>query len=277
MNVSWVYEGQTYDLDFQDKEHSYKINGVYVVGCTSVTGILPKGKVLQWWASRLACEKMGFLQHKKSGKIINKMDECIRVAGENLARVKEMSVKDYMALLGEAYKAHAVSLDESADLGTIVHGYCEAFIKNGTLPPATERKEVLNSFGKFLKWTEDNKVEWIHSELIVGSHHMFGGKFDAVAKVNGLVTLIDFKTSNGIYELDYATQLSGYQIAYEEMGREPSIHQRMILWIPKTGDNFKAHIIETPLELGKQIFFSALALYKCMENYKRILSANSLE
>ena len=101
---------------------------------------------------------------------------------------------------------------------------------------------------------------------------MFGGKFDAVARVNGRVTLIDFKTSSGIYP-EYSYQLAGYQIAYEEMGKIPAIEDRMILWLPKTGNDFEPHIVKTPLAQDKQVFLAALEMYKALENSKRTQEA----
>src|SRR3990167_2345027 len=161
--------------------------------------------------------------------------------------------------------------NKAMELGTLAHSFCENFIKEGKFPDALQPKEALNAFNLFLKWTEENKIEWIHSEIVVGSKQfMYAGKFDAVALVNGVETLIDFKTSSGIFA-EYYYQLSGYSIAYEEMEKTPKLKQRMILWIPKTGGTFEARIVPTPEASDRKVFLSALELYKRLEESKRII------
>jgi len=97
-------------------------------------------------------------------------------------------------------------------------------------------------------------VYWLASELVVGSEiHEFGGTLDALAIVNGIPTLIDFKTSNQISK-DYFIQTAAYDLALDEMGVKT--WQRLILRIPKDGSDFEALIVPTPLDLDRAAFLS---------------------
>ena len=55
------------------------------------------------------------------------------------------------------------------------------------------------------------------------------------------------------------------------MGKTPKIEQRMILWVPKTGDKFEAKIVPTPYEADKMVFLAALELYRRLAESKRML------
>ena len=188
-----------------------------------------------------------------------------------LASLKGSLTPEQEAAILKCKSSWKVKRDQSADWGTRAHSCFEKFILEGKLPGATEPKEVLNAFNLFLRFTENNEIEWLENEVIVGSkEHMFCGKFDATAKVNGKVTLIDFKTSSDIFA-EHFYQTAGYQLAYTEMEKTPKIEQRMILWVPKTGDDFKAEIVPTPYEMDRLVFLSALELYKRLGDSKRLL------
>jgi hypothetical protein len=117
-----------------------------------------------------------------------------------------------------------------------------------------EDENAKNAVEAFLNWEKENKVDWLFSEVVVGSkEHEFGGKIDAVAILNGRPTLIDFKTSNQI-SADYALQTMAYKIALKEMGFD--CEQRMILRIPKTGGAFESLIIRTPDDLDARTFLA---------------------
>lgn len=207
--------------------------------------------------------------------VSNETCDYILSALFEIAKLKQPSLASMASIVDEARTAYRRKSNKAANFGSKAHDWCEKFIKFGMKErPPEEPKEVANSVELFMRWFAKNEIEWLHSEVVVGSsEHIYGGKFDAVARVNGRVTLIDFKTSKSIYEVEYGTQLAGYQIAYEEMGMLPVIEDRMILWIPKSGNEFKDHIIKTPYEDCKNLFLSALRFYHALRKIEPLKEA----
>jgi hypothetical protein len=230
----------SFEIVFNEPAHTYQLEGILVPGTTTVTGMCPK----PWLAAWAAKEVVAAIIENCNGHLTPELKKIVLDA-KNAWRMKR---------------------DKAADSGTMAHAHIENYIKTKTPPFLYENKEVQNSVELFFTWLGANQIEWLESEIVVGSKiHMYAGKFDAVAKVNGKVTLIDFKTSSGIYD-EHGIQLAGYQMAYEELGKSPAIEQRMILWLPKKGGKFEARIIETPLAEDKQCFLNLLGVYRYFRN-----------
>jgi len=245
------------NLVFNEADHTYEINGILVPGCTTITGLLPK----EWMGPWVAKETCAFIE--KGLKEIYEREEMLSL--------------DYaLDIVKKGKGAWRRKADKAAESGTTAHAYLESYIKDKMglellTPDLPADPLARNAIELFFRWELENQVKWLHSEVVVGSERfMFGGKFDAIAAVNGLVTLIDFKTSSGIHK-EYYYQLAGYQSAYEEMKKEPAIAQRMVLWIPKTGADFEARIVPTPYEQDRRVFLNALALYKSLKESERTL------
>lgn len=171
-------------------------------------------------------------------------------------KVKKMNGKEYFAFLKEAKGAFRRYTKGAADSGTLAHDYIENHICEKEQPKdLVERikkdEKAKNSVKAFDKWEKEHRVEWLASELVVGSEvHEFGGKLDAIAYINGIPSLIDLKTSNQ-FSPEYALQTGAYLLALEEMGFK--VLQRIILRIPKTGDNFETITLQNNLEDGNRL------------------------
>lgn len=116
---------------FNAKEHIHTYLGKPLMGTSTVVGVI--AKPLTWWASGLACEKLGWINGKKriDGKYTTiPLDKRIIAVEPTLAKIKEMGAEEYISLLDEAYKAHSVKLDKSADAGTDLHAELERYVKN---------------------------------------------------------------------------------------------------------------------------------------------------
>ena len=105
--------------------------------------------------------------------------------------------------------------EAAADAGTLAHAMAEADIKGSPYePPPNVEKETLDkaetAYLGYLDWKKSSKLEIVESELpLISEEHAFGGTIDAIGKLNGKLCLIDFKTSNGVYE-DHLIQLAAY-------------------------------------------------------------------
>lgn len=230
-------------LAFEPGNHIHSINGTKVPGCTTVSGMLPKGWLAPWAAK-----------------------EATEYVLAELAKINEredMLPYDYaVEIVKKGKNAWRNKRDVAAGNGTRAHELIEAWIKTGQEPlMPLETPEVQNAVRLFFEWEQKHRVVWMSSELQVGSRkHMFAGILDFLAVVDGRVMLGDFKTSSGIHP-EYYVQTAGLQIALEEMGG-PQIEERLILHIPKTGDDFEDRIVPTPIAHDKELFLSALQFWR---------------
>jgi len=159
------------------------------------------------------------------------------------------------------------ALKPEAEAGTLAHYYCECFIKNlrpdlSKIPQETadEKKRLSevsdraqNAFLGFMSWLEREKPQWVASELkLVSEANQFGGTIDAVALIKGVLTLVDFKTANGIYS-DHIIQVAAYRELLKE--HRFDVQATMVLQIPKDDGDFMPHIIvEEKLQAGWKAF-----------------------
>lgn len=118
--------------------------------------------------------------------------------------------------------------DQAADTGTLAHWLVELHVRSildgkeykpdmSDFTPAQAEKAE-SAFLHFLEWFDREKVVPIASELqLVSEVYRFGGTIDLLVRRQGRdgVTLVDLKTSNGIYD-EHRCQVAGYtQLAVE--------------------------------------------------------------
>lgn len=136
--------------------------------------------------------------------------------------------KDSGALLQWAFRqgqSGASSLYEqankAADIGTAAHAMIEAHI-NGESPEealialAPPDQEFLDkayqAFGNYLTWERQSGLKLLskYQEIqLVSPEYRFGGTPDAIGEIDGQAVLLDWKSSNGVYN-DYIIQLAAY-------------------------------------------------------------------
>ena len=111
--------------------------------------------------------------------------------------------------------------EEAADIGTCAHAMIEAHINrldsqavlNEMLADEEGRKKALNAFELYLKWEKQTGIQMIskYQEIqLVCPKYKFGGTPDAVGNINGEIVLLDWRTSNGVYQ-DHIIQLAAYR------------------------------------------------------------------
>lgn len=239
------------NLRFDAEHHVYYINDIMVPGVTSVTGCLPKPWAMAWVAKETAAsfkKEVTELMELGKGFMVYELDDIEKCAKG-------------------AYKRKS---DSAATKGTDAHSFFEQYVKASIEGKSKDSivmptdPETRNSCELFLRWEMQSDIKWLESEVIVGHEGLgYGGKFDAIASVSGVPTLIDFKTSSGIYPEQYV-QLAGYQMALQAMRGQSNINigQRMILWVPKKGTKFEARIVPSPLSEDEVCFVSALNIYR---------------
>jgi hypothetical protein len=168
--------------------------------------------------------------------------------------------------------------------GTIAHDMIETYIL-GEHPPANADIVVLevsvkhgwgspdapdadvfararNGFMQFLKWMSSTRLQVTHTEMQLTSDlHRFGGTLDAVGvDEDGVVVLIDWKTSNAVYA-DYLYQLAGYSLLLEEKRPELAPKAYHLLRFAKESADF-AHHYFGELDNEKRAFLLMRELYE---------------
>lgn len=116
-------------------------------------------------------------------------------------------------------------VDELADVGKLAHYLIEGHLKKTTPELGDYSKNQIdlaeNSFLKFLDWQKRAGAEFLASELeLVSEQYRFGGQIDIIARINGVVQVVDIKTAKAVYD-DMFTQVGGYFVLAAEHGYAP--------------------------------------------------------
>lgn len=112
--------------------------------------------------------------------------------------------------------------DEAAGAGTLAHAMFQAHQDWGPMPKKEDYPDEIwtqaeQGFQNYLEWESNNKIVIVHQEIqLVSKAYMFGGCPDAIGRdTKDRLCLIDWKTSNGVYQ-DYLCQLAAYRALWEE-------------------------------------------------------------
>jgi hypothetical protein len=221
----YILYGGDVVLNFDEEAHKYTYNGATVVSVTTVTdAVLDKSHALIPWALKMGAE---FLYNNWPIDGIIPRDSPV-----------------YISLIEGMKKSHYRKKRAAADVGTIAHKWIEEYIQSimrfEPSPPKPQDLQALHAVNAFLDWESRNHVVYLASELKIYSRkYGYAGTLDILAEVNGVLTLLDIKTSN-TYRKEYALQTAAYTLAYNEesthVGRAEVTH-RIILMLPKDGES----------------------------------------
>ena len=140
-----------------------------------------------------------------------------------LSEFSKASIQEWRKRVGET-EANKIS-GKASRRGTSVHSVCESYIKNedGYLDGQTPNIiELFKTIEPFLE-----RVDNVHGvELALYSDHFgIAGRTDCIAEFDGVLSIIDYKTSNKIKKKEwcesYFAQGAFYGIAYEELTKIP--------------------------------------------------------
>ena len=209
INTILLYGGSI-SIDFYPNSHAYKLDGKRLTGVTTIGNIVDKSRPLMIWQGRL------IENHLKWLPIERRTDKEI----------------EYALTLSTVFK------EKWADIGTVMHQMIDYRIKRvefsieeevSVLDPEDQVK-AKNGYLAFLKWEAEKKPEWIHNEKVVYSKKFgYVGTFDAIARIDGKIYLVDFKSASGFYEFSHRLQTSAYAKAYLEEFPDEVIEGRLIL------------------------------------------------
>ena len=140
-----------------------------------------------------------------------------------LGELSKASIQKWRERVGET-EANKIS-GKASRRGTSVHSVCESYIKNeegfldGETPHIVELFKTIEPFFE--------RVNNIHGvELALYSDHFgIAGRTDLIAEFDGMLSIIDYKTSNRFKKKEwcesYFAQGAFYGVAYEELTKIP--------------------------------------------------------
>jgi hypothetical protein len=231
-----VYGGRA-SITFHEGKHYYSVKipaaGISNLSQPSVTGIigkLDKSNALLPWA-----------------------------VGEMANRVKELTPEGstdkevFLAIVDAAQDTWRGAKNKAADIGTLAHRALEQellyragrgpkpklpLIANEMIAPhLTEAMIEManNAVRAGLRYFDEHKLDLVFTERVLWSP-TFGylGTTDGVAKIDGKLSVFDFKTSKRLYPTVWV-QLAAYAKAYEEEFPEQKIEQRVGINIGRDG------------------------------------------
>ena len=113
-------------------------------------------------------------------------------------------------------------VDESAKIGTLAHAMIQADLqKTGIDKRAYSAEQIDLAENSILSWYEYKKnhsIEPLVCEIPMVSEKMkYGGTVDCYCMLDGVPTLLDFKTGKAVYD-EYFVQLAAYKNILEEAG-----------------------------------------------------------
>jgi len=164
--------------------------------------------------------------------------------------------------------------------GSMFHNAVDEFHRTGFL--SDDRAEVAPQFEQYVKWIRDNDVKMIATEFVAVNNSLgYAGQVDALARVNGKLTLLDYKTqrvrteegapataSDVSFYPSWAQQLAAYWYAdwdYKPK-RRPVI---MSVVINSLQPNYPIVKEWSTAEIDQQwkLFKASLNLWKLAKNY----------
>ena len=178
-------------------------------------------------------------------------------------------IMEWRKRVGEA-KANEISR-KATTRGTGVHKALEMYLKNEDVSSLEMLPNVKSLFVR-MKQEIDAKVNNIHClEDRLFSHELgLAGTVDCIAEHNGVLSVIDFKTSVRLKKKEnignYFMQAAAYRTMFNEMtGLDP---KQVIILIGVDTANFCQTLVvkEDELELHKQVLLKYIDAYKNKNN-----------
>lgn len=248
--VEYKFYNGTQTIYYNDSLHQYTRfddvgNEVIVPGVTSVTGCLDK-PFLMPWAAKMTTD---WLRANFDYDV-----QYTPESFETLLQAAKRNYKDYT--------------QAAADTGKIAHDWLEGYIKSkiyktwfGHVMPMDSRAE--NAIKAALSWFDEHNVVFIASERKIYSKEFdFAGTLDLIAEVNGVLGILDFKTSNSLHRLPYGMQTAAYQLAQKEE-RGLDIKERWLLRLGKEDAKFEVmHLDSSQYPRDIDCFLSCLDTYR---------------
>src|SRR3990167_2291154 len=206
---------------FDAEKHIHSLDGQPLTGTSSVGDVL--FKPLSWWAAGEAVKTLGWTHPKikKNGKVIGtvSLEKRLKTVSKVHKKIIKSSPEEYLKLLDNAYRAHADSLEVSAERGSKLHADLEIFIKSQMRNEPCDLDKLDKRLTPFVTWSMADVKRYLWCEAHCYDEELWvGGISDAGAELkDGSFAIIDHKSSKEAYATHFM-QAGGYAIQLEKNG-----------------------------------------------------------
>jgi hypothetical protein len=169
-------------------------------------------------------------------------------------------------------------VDIMAEIGTCAHDVVNCLL-SGREPDVSRysediQNEAVSAVESFFTWGSDKDITVIASEVsLVSDKYRFGGTIDAILNINGTETLLDFKTSSGIYD-SHLIQVVAYLALAKENGYNPK--KVGVLRIGrKENEGIEEVYVDSIIPKAWDLFLHCRAIYDLQKEVKKGLKWTS--
>ena len=187
--------------------------------------------------------------------------ESVQTALLARAGMTESITAEWVAdVIDQARQTPDFKRDQAAGFGTQAHELIDRIIQGLEPEVSPELEAVVNNF---MAWRAASDMDIRLTEaMLYSAKYRYAGSADAVAYRDGKLTVLDWKTSNGIYP-EYGLQVAAYAKALEEMTGEP-VSEAWTVRLGRTGLDFESQRV-VDLDRAFISFRAALYLWRALQ------------
>ena len=256
---------------FDPVKHKYYLDGKLMTGTTTCLGVLAKPAQIQWSANLSAAEAYSLAADMEPDKL-SALRSAIAEAAIKFGKINAQAcyaIEAEFPEFKEARLAHNKKKEAAGQHGTDTHLLIESYINhcllNGATPAQLEVEEIVQPF---VDWSVANVKEFLFAERAMHDPDLFfAGTADfAYVGVDGRRYIGDFKTSSGIYGIDYWLQVAAYRHLAEKEG--DALYDGMtVVRIGKDDGKFEAHSLYE-YESYRDVFLSCVRIYRMQQGHE---------
>lgn len=181
---------------------------------------------------------MGWMAKNGTAKLKMFADKVLNL-DENVYAVASKSAEELWKLTEQTafWKSGKETGAEAADYGTMAHSWVEAHLHGKWIELESLPVPARNAVSAYLEWQKEHKIEKIKTEETFYNCKLnYAGTADFVGKLDGELSVGDWKTSTGIF-FNYLIQGWGYALADETQNADRLYKQIFIGRFGKDGSN----------------------------------------
>ena len=240
------------EFKFEEKSHTYTLDGKPLTGITTVLSVIEKKALIQW-AANMAVD------------YIKEMGPQFVTDWVNVHKA------DFANLLEEARTAHIRKRDSAAQKGTDTHALVEQYILSciEAFDGVPVLKQEIDPTRPFEEWALKENIRFIAAEKRMYSKELWiAGTADFIFEKDGKTYIGDIKTYKKLWDRVPMFQCAGYGLMFQEMTGK-HIDGYVVFNLPKERKfNEDADVVWSyDVEGDTKAFLAALTLYRTLQNW----------
>jgi hypothetical protein len=236
------------------------VNGLRLPSVTSILSVLSKPALVAWSAK------------VEREMVIAEAGKLHELAGP------EVKSASFALMLQNALgkeKAHTKALRKAGEIGSDLHSLIEWGLRGelcqkvGPSPQIGPEAQI--AYASWQKWRQKVNLKPIWVERTVWStQYGYAGTADLLALVDGVETLLDWKTGRAVYAESHLQNIAYRQCVLEMRIGFPV--KGLILRLPKTKEDPDFEPVDVPGYFGSQLdtFLHAMALWKWQQETSKL-------